>query len=412
MVKLSRYILVIIGIMAAAIAIPELYWTIFRESVSTPNVIYSRVLDDFMMVVNENGASVRKDTKGNYYTRDEFEQNLPLLFYRQLFTSNKMPDSLKGVAMEHNAIAIHSAYFNLRPVDVQAPRPVMWPLIESKSGRVSLELPPDFFRIKNKIEFIDARSNTIDSEKSTLFNNALTDKGFEFPARYVSGLPTTRKNIDEGYFIKDSSGNLFHLKMVKGQAYVARIDIPSDMRIVHIECVDLRTQEYYAYVFTSDSRIFLIMGDSYRLQQLPVEGYKIFEHRLRVRNDLLNKTISLIGEDHIMVTVIDKDYKVVDTFHMDWIPVHERKDHVLFARLFPFQLGLETANSRFISFDIYRPRGINFMIINVLLVGLIIWLLRRKKRKLADNLIDLGLVLVTGIFGFVATRVFPNKFYD
>ena len=413
MVKISRYILVLIGIFTSAIAIPELYWTIFREGSSTPNVVYSRVLDDFLMVVREDGTPVRKDTKGNYYTRDQFEEKLPLLFFRQLFSTGKMPDTIKGVHMDHHALAENAAYFTFRPVNMNTPRPVMWPLLEAQSGRVNLELPRDYFRIKNKIEFVVAETNKVDHEKSKQFNDALLSKEFAFPATFVAGLPTTKKSVDEGYFIKDSNGNIFHLKMVRGEPYVARIDIPAHMNIVHIECVDIRTAEYYAFLFAEDHSVYVLMTDGYALQQLPFGGFNPEVNRMfRVRNDLLHKTITVTADDHIKVTVTDRDYEVVDYYESHWENMHERPDHILFARLFPFQLNLVTADSRYISFDLYRPKGMAFLIVNVLLVALSVWLLKRKKRDLKSNAIDLLIVFVTGIFGFVATRVFPNKFYD
>jgi lipoprotein signal peptidase len=413
MVKISRFILVFIGIFACSIAIPELYWTIFRQGTSTPNIVYSRVLDDFMMVVREDGVSVRKDAKGNYYTRDEFEEKLPLLFFRQLLATGKMPDSLKGVEMNHHILAQNAGYFTIRPRNINAPRPVMWPMLESQSGRVNLELPKDYFRIKNKLEFVVAETNQVDKEKSKLFNDALIAKGFAFPARFVAGLPTAKKSIDEGYFIKDNNGDLFHVKMVKAQPYVAKIDIPSHMNITHVECVDLATQEYYAFVFTAEHEVYVLMQENYALQQIPVEAFNPeVNHMFRVRNDLLHKTITVTADDYMKVTVVDRNYEVADNYEMNWENMHERPDHILFARLFPFQLNLVTSDSQFVSFSLYQPKGVAFLIIHVLLLALSIWLLRRKKRELKKNIVDLLIVLVTGIFGFIAIRVFPNKFYD
>ena len=60
------------------------------------------------------------------------------------------------------------------------------------------------------MEFIVARTNKINEEKSQLFTEALTAEGFIFPADIIAGLPTTRKSHDEGYFITDSEGTLFH----------------------------------------------------------------------------------------------------------------------------------------------------------------------------------------------------------
>ena len=107
----------------------------------------------------------------------------------------------------------------------------LYPLFESESDRVNLELPPDFFRINNSIEFITASTNDINLEKSKLFNQVFINKGFSFPAKIIAGIPTTRKSIDEGYFIVDNTNKLFHLKMTKGQPYFEYIQTPDNIVI-------------------------------------------------------------------------------------------------------------------------------------------------------------------------------------
>jgi len=412
MVKLSRYILVFIGIMAAAIAIPQLYWTIFREAASTPNIVYSRVLDDFMMIKRQDGLLVRMDAQGNVYSRSDFEEKLPLLFFRQLYATGEMPDTIDGVPMNHSELSLHSSNFTFRPVDMNTPRPVLWPLLESRSGRVGLELPEDYFRLKDRIEFIVAETNSVKKGKSRVFNDALIAEGFEFPARLIGGLPTARKNEEEGYFVKDNSGDIFHLMMVRGEPFVKRIDIPEHKNIVHIECVDLATREYYAFLFTDDNDIYLLMQDEYRLQRLPIKGYDREIHRLRVREDLLHKTITITGDDHTRVTVADSNYKVIDIYDDQWESSYQRRDHVIFSALFPFQVNVLTPDSRYVGLNFFWPKGYAWLLTNLVFAGLAIWQLKRKDRRMRSNITDLLIIIITGIFGYISTRVFPNKFYD
>ncbi|MFP4064355.1 MAG: DUF4857 domain-containing protein [Bacteroidales bacterium] len=411
MVKISRYVLVLIGIIVTAIAIPEIYWTIFREVPSAPNVVYSRILDDFMMVQREDGVLIRKDASGNVYTRDEFEERLPMLFFRQLYASGDMPDTIKGVEMDHATLSQYSSNFTFRPAELNTPQPPLWPLLEAESGRVTLYLPEDFFRLDEQIEFIVAETNEVDRKKSKKFNDALIKEGFRFPARLIGGLPTAKKNKEEGYFIKDDAGDLFHLMQKKDKPYVARIDIPDEINIIHIKCVDKVTGEYYAFLFTDNDEVFLLMQDGYHLQKLPVDNYDRHIHRLRVREDLLNKTIAVIGDDHLDVVVVNYDYEVVNRYEDHWDPPHTRSDHKRFSWLFPFQLSLQIPESNYVTMDLFWGSHYMWLLTHVALTGLAIWLLRRKKRPLKDNAIDLLLILVTGIYGFVSTRIFPNKFY-
>lgn len=412
MVKISRYILVLIGILATAVAIPDLFWTIFRQGSSTPNIMYSNVLDDFIIVKSTDDGIVRMDTRGNIYTSDQVEELLPLMFFRQLSADGKMPDSLKGVALDHAIINRNRGSYSFMPRNINTPAPVMLPLLESKSGRVNLSLPEDMFRLKNRMEFIVASTNKIDKQKSKLFNDALIEKGFAFPARLIAGIPTTLKSKDEGYFVRDNRGDLFHLKMIQGKPFVARIDIPENMNIIHIECVDHRTSEFYAYLYTKEGEVYLLMDEIYYLQRLPIAKFDYTSEMLRVRYDVFGKTISVIGSNYIKVTRVDDIYEVSDYYEETWKPVYERDDHRMFARLFPFEIRMQVPDSRYVSFFMNFPKGHNWLLINVLFVAAAVVILRRKKRDLKKNAVDLAIILVSGIFGFVATQVFPNKFYD
>ena len=413
MVKLSRYVLVLIGIMAAAIAIPNIYWTIFREAVSVPNVMYSQIIDDFIIAErDEDGSTVYHDPAGNTYTAAKAEQLLPLLSHRQLYADGTMPDSIRGVPVEHETITRHRVSYMFRPAKIETPQPVLWPMLESEPGRPSLSLPEDFFRLKDEIAFIVAASNTIDKEKSRLFNDALIQAGFSFPADIVAGIPTARKSRDDGYFVTDSTGDMFHIKMVVGEPHVHRIQIPDDMEIKFIECVDMATREFYAYLYTGNNEVFVLLYDDYKLQQLPATGFDRKTDRLRIRHDMFGKTISVIRENSMHVSRINDAYELVDTFETSWEPRRKRSDHKMFASLFPFELRLDVPESNFVGFTLVFSHGFTWLIANLLLVGIAVWLLNRKDRSLRKNLPDLLIILVTGVFGFLAVRLFPNKFYD
>ncbi len=413
MVKLSRYLLVLIGITVAAIAIPKIYWTIFREAVSVPNVMYSQIIDDFIIAERaEDGSTVYKDSEGNTYTGEEAEQLLPLLSHRQLYADGTMPDSIRGVAIDHENITRHRSTYTFMPRNIDTPQPVLWPMLESQPGRPSLSLPEDFFHLKDDIRFIVAATNAIDKEKSRRFNDALIQAGFSFPADIVAGIPTARKSRDEGYFVKDSEGDLFHIKMIRGEPHVNRIDIPRDTEITFIECVDMATREFYAYLYTSDNALYILLSENYKLQQLPAEGFDRKTDRLRVRHDMFGKTISVIRENSIHVSRVSESYELTDTYETSWDPRHERSDHKMFASVFPFELRLEVPESNYVGFALVFSHGFTWLIANVLLVGVAIWFLKRKDRALRKHLPDLLVILLTGVFGFIAVRVFPNKFYD
>ncbi|MDZ7635928.1 MAG: DUF4857 domain-containing protein [Bacteroidales bacterium] len=246
-------------------------------------------------------------------TSDDYEQALPFMFYRQLMADGTMPDTIKGVLMETPSIARASSFYRYTPKRTDAPSPTLWPMLESQSGKVNLAMPEDYFRIEKRMEFIVARTNRVNEEKSSLFTEALTAEGFTFPAKIIAGLPTTRKSCDEGYFITDAAGSLFHVKMVEGEPYVVRIETPEEFDIVYIEAVDLRSKEYYCYVFTRNQGIFVVMDEVYDLQRLPVDGFDPSVHTFRLSADLFNKCFTIMGENWYEAIAIDDMYQVVGT---------------------------------------------------------------------------------------------------
>jgi hypothetical protein len=411
MVKFSRYILIVIGILVASLAIPQLYWTMFEKVPVTTTVFYSCTLKDFIILGSEKtGPGGRMDPKGNKYTTAEYEKSMPLMFFRQLMADGNMPDSINGVKMEAAFINRANSFFRFTPKKMLSPMPTLYPMLESESGKVNLVMPDDYFRIGSRMEFILAKTNEINEEKSVLFTNALKEKGFAFPAKIISGIPTTRKSKDEGYFVTDSEESLFHIKMKKGKPFVAKIETPENLGIVYIECVDLRTNEFYCYLFTRSNGIYVVMDEVYDLQRLPVEGFDPFTQTVRINCDLFNKCITVGGDNWLKSTAIDDMYEVVNTYEEKWTGKYERIDGKILSSLVPFQMYLSSPESAFINFNFLKSPGYLWIITNLIFTGIAAFILIKKGRKLKSIIIDLFLTVLTGVYGCIAIFIFPNKF--
>ncbi len=204
LLRIARYTLVFITIITLAIYLPDFFWKAFDQRVSRPYAQYSPVIDDFIIMKGTPEGPVYHDTKGNDYSRSQADSLLPLFNARQLLFEGRFPDSLRGIKIEPELVRLNSFMIRVNPADISQEQIQLFPLFESQSGRVRLELPETFFRIGKRMEFISTATNTIDKELSRKFNQALREKGFEFPATLISGNPTTRKPFDEGYFVRDS----------------------------------------------------------------------------------------------------------------------------------------------------------------------------------------------------------------
>jgi hypothetical protein len=361
------------------------------------------------MIQRSDNGLIRTDQNGNTYTRETFEEQLPLFYTRQLLVAGTMPDTIHGVAMDMHDLSRARSFFRYTPADKNSPQPGLYPLFESESGRATLEMPNDFFRITWRIEFIDADSNEIDEEKSRLFSAALYHKGFDFPARQIAGIPTTRKSCEEGYFIIDSKNQLFHLKMASGEPYVHQIKTPDGLRFQHIACVDLKSKSHYAYLFSEDNHIYILTQDEYKLIEWPIESFNANSSEMKIFGDIFNYQVAVQNEGALNVVVLNNEFKKVNEYNETWLKRGERIEGQIFASLFPFQLSLGGKTTRFKNMFLNWSTGLYWLLTNILLVILHLFIIRGKNLK--GHLLDLGFIATTGIFGILAVNIFPNKFY-
>lgn len=402
--------MVFVAVLTLAIFLPWLYWTAFEKPVRKPFVQYSCINHQFM--IQRIGEKKWEDASGKQYSREEYEQMLPLMFLKQLLASGTMPDSINGTALEMRLISRDKSFFRLNASEADAPAPRLYPLFESRSGRAQLELPEDFFRITWRVDFIDAATNQIQEEKSQMFSAALFQKGFAFPAKLISGLPTQRKSCDEGYLIVDSKEQLFHLKMIKGKPFVKKVDIPEGLNFKYIGCVDFKNKDFYAYLFSDKNEIYILTQDDYKLIKWPVDGYDPATCDLKIYGDLFNYTVIIEADDHIKAVALTPDYQLVDTFSESWKTKEQLTEGKVFASIFPAQVSMVSENSKFIRFYFTLSKGANWLFFNLLLLVLhFVWLFVRKVR-IKNHLTDMGIVAVCGIYGLIAIHLFQNKSFD
>lgn len=413
MKNLSRYILVSVTIISLSIILPWMYWLTFEKPIPKPFVMYSCVDDSFMISgTDENGVYRRMNDKGDEFTREEFEQKLPLLNFRQLMISKTLPDTIKGVEMDPHLVNGARSTFKFKPRYMKSPKPGLYPMIESESGRASLSMPEDYFRINSRFEFIIADGNKIDEQKTELFTKAVKEHGFEFPAKMIEGLPTTRKSCDEGYFVVDAVDQVFHVKMIKGQPYVKQVVVPKGLSFKYIACVDFKNKSYYCYLIGSDNKIFIITQDDYDLVRLPVDGFNPDNQELMIYGDLFNYNVVTLAEDFMKVTVLDDNMNKVDEYLKTWTKRSLTPEGKSFSYLFPAEINQTDKYNSYINFYFHPTKGFNWIILHIILLLTQFFIVFKRKANPKNHIVDFGIVLVTGLFGFLAVNIFPNKFFD
>ncbi|MCD6112922.1 MAG: DUF4857 domain-containing protein [Bacteroidales bacterium] len=407
MEKISRYILVLVAILTFSIFLPDFYWKLFEKPNRSPFVLYSCIDKDFIIQQGRN----RYDNKGNKLTRKEWEEKLPLLNMRQLMIYGLFPDSINGCIMDPHEIGLNKSFFRFKPKDMNTPQAHLFPLFESESGRVKIEMPQDFFRITKRMEFVDAKTNSVIKNKSRMFTAVLQKRGFAFPAKLIAGIPTTRKSCDEGYIVTDSKDQLFHIKMVKGHPYIQKVKVPKGLKFKYIACVDFRDKKYYCYLFSQKNEIYILTQDEYDLIKFPIKDFQPKKEELRIFGDLFNYNVIRLGENYTQVVALDKEYKKVAEYNKTWLSRAERKEGKVFSYIFPAQISMFNKYSDYINFYYAKTKGFNWIILNLLLVFGHFLILKRRKVIFKNHLIDFSIILITGIYGFLAVNLFQNKFF-
>ncbi len=405
-VRFSRILLTLVMTLVLSWIIPQYFWKAFDVSIRAPRVSYSPVEDKFLLLRPDLKSVKYMDLKGREYTREEYERLLPLANYRQLAASGTMPDSLRGRKLDLKEIALNNVSLRILPGDIGLPQIPLFPLFESQSGRVRLEMPTEFFRIGARMEFIESSTNAVNEPRSAEFTDTLRARGFVFPAASIAGNPTTRKPFDEGYFVVDGAGAIFHIKMVRGRPFCVRTGIPAGAGVRHIFIAENGLREYYGALIGTDNTVSLISYDGYRLVTLPLSGYDTRNVIMSFSGDLFFRTVTLQGEGWLQTVVMDRTYKVVDSYREEW-PVREvRTPGTWAAALFPFVVNLTSDNSAYVDFS-FRFGGMPALAGIACSLLVLVIVLRLRRRVFRRHWFDIVLVACTGVFGLFATLLIP-----
>jgi hypothetical protein len=406
--KLSRYLIVLSIILVASVIFPEFYSMTFSHSFSSPHVYYSPVKKIFVKTVSYKREIKRLDSKGNEYTREEFERLTPLFSYRQLLYRNEMPDSIDGIPIDISLMRLNNIFITIKPTDVYRYTIPLNPLIESEPGRPDLQMPDDFFRITDKIEFIQCYSNKVKVKLSKLFNDALVNCGFNFPAKKFFGNPSTRKPFDEGFFIVDNNNNLFHMKRVKNKPYVKKVILPEGIKIEFIKVMEMNLKEFYGIVITEDNRLFLLMYDGYKFVELPSKGFDRKKMKLVFMGNQFYRIISFFAKNSVATFVTDRNYKLIAENMEKWKTDEDFTVGKIADFIFPFKLEFTDVYNKYVNFN-FTFSNSSFWIINLLFLFLLLFYFKRKRKNFTvSQSVDLIIVLLTGFYGFIAVLLIKD----
>ncbi len=363
-----------------------------------PFVYYSALMHDWGIVDYKNKEMPLSDLRGNKYTSAQFDSLMPFLNYRQLISDGRLPDSICGTAITPPLLRSNSVVFRYSPKERRTPDKGLYVLFESMPKRVGLKMPEDVFRMKDKIEFIDVQTNTVNKEKSVIFAQALEKAGYAFPSQWTVGNPNPRKAYDEGYFSLDAEGRLYHIKMVNNRPFVRNSHLDKEIDIAWFSMYEAFNKRFYGFLFDKQGCVYIIESreGKYVPIQLDIDAINIDCDHVMVMGNMLYWTVSV-------TTSQGRKYYGLETSTLKKVAVHtiDRRpgkwDYVS-KWLFPYYLVFQSPDSDYVYPRIHVTGwyGLGINVLLALFVGIVL------SGKRNGKIFNIVFVALTGIAGFTA----------
>lgn len=408
MTRFFQIFLTVVAVALLAWLLPWFYRFATVRSEARPFVIYSQMIGDFAIINRSAGSqtSPYTDRQGNRYTQTQFDSILPTFYYRQLIADNRFPDTLFGQPVTPKQIKTGNFIFRHSPSDLNVRKAPLYPLLESRSKRVDLEMPGDVFRFtKEGMEFIDMTTNRIETEKSELFTNLFKRKGVLLPIKTIAGNPTNRKEYDEGYFFTDAADRLFHLKQVQGRPFLRQVEVPGGISVEHLFVTEYPARRYFAFLTDTEGSFYALTMPDYKLKKIGVRPFFPKQDELTVFGNPFNWTVIQPKNDTVFYTAVDTEH--LEPLATMEIAREKQGSERLQAWLFPFDLSFTSPRDKY-----FYPRiqnlSLQALLPNIVLVALFLLLFRRRRsdRILITRCFAIGFF---GIFAFVPLMLLTSK---
>ncbi len=407
---ISRYSAVILAVLALSYGLPAGFDKVFGQKAGNPLLFYSPLSEKFIYRESLGGHRFNYlDEDGSRYDRPGFEAQLPFLYYKNLEKKKLLPVEVAGHRFDKQAIKAGKQGLEIksRHLDGHHQQIELYPLFNNDPEVSIMPFPEDVFRFTEKgMEFINADYNRIDQELTSTFTRALKEKGFVFPATVIGGKTTNLKPFDEGFFIRDKSGQVFHLKRILNQPAVSKTGIDPTLDIQDIIISENRRKEFYGTVITRTGDLYLISYDNYRLIPLAIETYDPSQMDFKL---LINPLYAnaIIGTP-VMVhgTAMDTSYKVLCNYDLQRLDPTPAIIGAARDSLFPFQLCFENP---------YRGQaapnllfGGSWSLVGIIIAGCCFVLFTKRKKQVV-NKGELAVILVTGLYGLLAISLIKKE---
>jgi len=404
MTIISRYSAIVLAIIAMSYGLPAGFDKVLGQEVGNPLLFFSPPQKQFIYRESLGGHRFNyMNEEGTAYSRTDFEYQLPFLYYKNLEKKKLLPVSIDGQSFDKKAIKAGKQGLEIKSRHLAGHHPQieLYPLFNNNPEVAIMPFPEDVFRFTDQaMEFVNADTNRIDTSLTTSFTASLESLGFAFPATVIGGKTTNLKPFDEGFFIRDSKGQVFHLKRVLDKPVIVKTPIDSTLAIKDIIVSENRRKEFYGIITTEQGGLYLISYDNYHLITLPVEKYLPASMDFKLLINPLYKTGITSGAVMVHGTAMDSNYQSFRSYDLERhnpVPVLIR---ILRDLLFPFQLRFDNPYRG--QADVQFQLGGFWSLAGILSAIGLLFLFGRKNRQAPISKSDVALIACTGFFGLTA----------
>lgn len=374
-----------------------------NEASTYPFTYYSCIINQFVQNKFEGQELKYIDLDGNEYNRDEYDSITPMFNYRQLLQDGRLPDSILGVEISPRILSSNTFYFRSSPRSYNSKGINLYPMYESMSGRVRLESPDDMFTVGNSICFYEAESNRVKPEKSKKFQLAMEKKGFKFPVKWIAGNPSARKPYDEGWFMLDSNGQLFHVKMVNGKPFVKNTNAGEELDVVWMQTIETSNRRFYGFIFDSRQNVYFLSDVSYELVKLPIEAFNPASDQMLIMANLFFWNVVVTRNQQ-------REYTVLNSKTTERVDAHtEFRDLSRWEKIqpwvFPFYIEIESYQSTFVYPRFLGWSAKAFLLNLVFAIGFLVFF---RQNRIPVKTLKFIFILTTGFCGFLALQLFNS----
>lgn len=366
-----------------------------------PFVYFSSGLKKIALIDYKNKEFPMSDIDGNKYNTAAFDTLMPFLNFRQLMSDGRLPEKIEGIEITPQLLRSKSVVYKYMPKYVDVPVTGLYILFESMPKRVGLKMPDDVFRMKDKIEFIDAKTNQVNQEKSDRFAKELQKRGYTFPTQWAIGNPNPRKPYDEGYFCLDAKGELFHIKMVNGRPFIRNTEASKTVDIASFAIQEVSDKRYYGYLFSKQGETYILESTDgkYTPVKLDIPAFNLKKDQLMIMGNLLYWTVQIAKEEGRDYYILNSDdLKSIDHHHIDRTG---SKWDTVSKWLFPYFLTFDSPDSEFLYPRIHFTGFYGFAA-HALLAAIGVALFNRRR------LFSAVFILIFGVAGLIGLLLQPN----